>query len=280
MSLRVAVKVAYFNINKIANGFQIQPDVDTIFSFLTNALVKSEFLDDKNKKIEYAGRTDHGVNAISQVISFNLHENWKAIPDRFMHRINTNLPKNIKCWAYSLVSNDFHPRFDAITRSYHYVYSKHISEVLDVQLMKEACKHLVGFHNFINFAKRDSDIKNYERGINEITIEERESELIFTISAKSFLWQQCRRITAHLVQIGKKQSTIKDTEKLLTNISNIKKPSPLPAENLILSDIVYENVNFNEDNTIKLKIKQMIIGEVYESRKRVNSLSFIMNLLN
>lgn len=280
MTLRVAIKVAYFNIKNLARGFQIQPDVETIFSLLQRAIIKSGFLESQEAKIDYAGRTDHGVNAICQVIAFNIHEKWDIVPDRFLHRINANLPQNIRCWAFALVSIDFHPRFYALERIYHYVYTINQLEKLDIKSMKESSKLLIGTHNFVNFAKKDTDDDNFTREIKEITLHTHENQIIFSIKAKSFLWQQCRRITAHLIQIGKKQVNISYTKQLLLNSGNVIKPTPLPPENLILTNILYENVIFQEDEAIKLKTIQNIEEELYQNKRKEDLLQFIKNSLS
>ncbi len=275
MTLRIAIKVAYFNTHDFAHGFQIQPDVDTIFSFLQKAFIKCQFLEERDEKIDYAGRTDHGVNAICQVIAINLSNKWKTIPDRFLQRINSCLPDNIRCWSCAVVHEDFHPRFDAIDRTYHYIYTKRANDSIDIQLMLEAKNLLVGSHNFINFAKKNTDVDNYIRQIQEILIDEYTGYFIFSLKAKSFLWQQCRRIVAHLIQIGKKQVKIDLTKKLLLNDKSITKPTPLPAENLILSNISYDEAIFTDNISVKLKIMEKLNEEIYETKTKENFLIFL-----
>ena len=276
MVVRIAIKVAYFNTYNLVHGFQIQPDVETIFSLLKKALMKSDFIQDEEDKVDYAGRTDHGVNAICQVIAFNLNSKFDTIPDRFLQRINSHLPKYIKCWAFSIVSKEFHPRFDAIERAYSYIYTLHHQEMLDVNLMEDSKKLLIGVHNFVNFAKKDSDLDKYEREVNEIKIKNLDDRIIFSIKAKSFLWQQCRRVFAHLIQIGKKQTDLKYTEKLLYNDGKIIKPTPLPPEFLVLTNISYKNIKFTEDGSIKLKILQILYEDLIENTKKINFLDFVI----
>ncbi len=279
MCLRVAIKVAYFNTNNLAHGFQIQPNVETIFSILKKAIIKSNFLEMTEAQIDYAGRTDFGVNAICQVIAFNLAQKYEKIPIRFLYRINTYLPKNIRCWAYSVVPNEFNPRFNALERQYQYIYSLRPNDNLEIELMNETKNLLIGSHNFINFAKKDSKDVNYNRKITEITIQSNENQLVFTIKAQSFLWQQCRRITAHLIQIGKRQVDSTYTKKLLNNTGKIVKPTPLPPENLILTNIIYNDIIFEEDKAIKLKISQLIEEELYEIRKKRALLNSLLKTL-
>lgn len=276
----ISIKVAYFNTKDIARGFQIQPEVDSIFGFLLKSLEKSKFLDEENKHLAYAGRTDYGVNAISQVISFHLNKAFNEIPERFLHRINSRLPINIRCWAYSIVPNEFHPRFQALERHYWYIYTTQVNENLDLTKMIQAGDLLQGTHNFVNFAKRDTELDNFTRTLNKITIEKINDVFLFKLYAKSFLWQQCRRITAHLIQIGNGSLDISETYKLLNEINGITKPTPLPPENLILTDIIYENIRFTEDRTVKLKIYQMIDEELHSIKKKENSLIYFKKLFN
>lgn len=279
MGLRLAIKVAYFNITDFSHGFQIQPDVETIFSFLTKALKKTDFWNGKDGDIEYAGRTDHGVNAICQVIAINLKDQWETVPERLLQRINTNLPKNIRCWAYCIVTKEFHPRFNALERSYVYIYTLAKEEQLNLLLMKEASSLLEGYHDFTNFSKRDMNSKDQFREVNVITILENLNHIFITIKAKSFLWQQCRRIASHLVQIGTKQVTLKNTKELLTNIDLVIKPTPLPPENLILTNIEYQDLIFFEENSIKLKIIQSLMEDIHQANSKVNTLNYFSKLL-
>ena len=163
MGLRLAIKVAYFSITEFSHGFQIQHDVETIFGFLQKAFEKAGFLDKNENELDYAGRTDHGVNAICQVIAINLNEKWNSVPERLLHRVNANLPKNIRCWAYAIVSKDFHPRFNALERSYTYIYTPIKAEIIDVSLMRKACLLLEGTHDLTNFSKKGNDSLNQIR---------------------------------------------------------------------------------------------------------------------
>ena len=112
MCIRVAIKVAYFNTIDRLHGFQIQPDVETIQGLLIQAIKKTGYVDTVNFKLDYAGRTDNGVNALCQVVAFNLSETLTEIPSRFLYQINNFLPKNVRCWAYTSVLNSFKPRFN------------------------------------------------------------------------------------------------------------------------------------------------------------------------
>jgi tRNA pseudouridine38-40 synthase len=280
LSLRIAIKLAYFNTREFVHGFQIQPNVETIFSVVKRALDKTDFLHQEKNSLDYAGRTDHGVNAIAQVMAFNLKEIWTSVPERFLHRINSYLPKNIRCWAYTIVDEKFHPRFDTIEKSYFYLYILNEEEIkeFDKTLMDSAAKLLLGTHNFVNFSKKDRTHDNYTRTIKDITIDYNQDKISITLSSKSFLWQQCRRICGHLIQVGRKQVDADHTLFLLNNFGRIAKPTPLPPEMLILADIKYKNIEFQEDLSIKLKIIQQLTDELLQLKRKEYYLSFLSNV--
>ena len=258
MAIKIAIRVAYFNtLNKVF-GFQIQPNVVTIEGLLTKAIIKSGLVDLKKFKLDYAGRTDHGVNAIAQLISFLLADKFQVIPTRLLHRINSHLSKNIRCWAYAAVEVDFSPRFSATERTYLYIWREPEGKTLDLDFMKTAAQRLIGTHNFRNFSKSD-DQKNTIRRLNSIKItqEQQNSSYLFLIKGQSFLWQQCRRIVSHLTEIGRSDIDQVTTVKLLEDNTNLKRPGPLPPENLTLIDISYKpNISFLVEKGIIKKITQ------------------------
>lgn len=272
MGLRVAIKVAYFNTLENNSGFQIQPSLDTIQGFLIKAILKTNFTNKDHFNMDYAARTDNGVNALSQVISFNLSSNYSNIPERFLFQINSFLPKNIRCWAYSIVSDGFHPRFDAVDRQYTYIWYEPNINSLNYNEMLNSANKLIGEKNFINFAKKDDSNQKTIRTITSITIEKKEFVFVFNIIGKSFLWQQCRRIVSHLIQIGKGEVLIEETIRLLDNTPKIEKPYPFPSVNLILSNISYENIIFIQEKTIIKKIANHLDSFLLDKKRDVHFL--------
>lgn len=252
MGIYIAIRVAYIATNY--HGWQFQPDKPTIEGVLRQALLKSKLIHNtKIKEFKYAGRTDKGVNAIAQTIVFPLNNNL-GIPDRFLYRINTNLPKSIRCWAYSEVMPEFHPRFDAVERTYQYSwYEPGLSE-LNWNLAIKNSQKLIGFHDFQNFAKKDNPNPDTKRKITAITIKLIKDDLVLIeLRAPSFLWQQCRRISSHLLQLARNEVDVTSTLKLLAS-PVINKPQPLPPDFLTLTEVKYLNIHFNIDKYIIEKI--------------------------
>lgn len=278
MVLFVAVKVAYFTSE--FHGWQIQPKVPTIEGVLQQTLIKSKLIKPNNiKMLKYAGRTDRGVNAIGQTIVFPI-TNYNKIPDRFLHRINAFLPEIVRCWAYAKVTSDFHPRYDAKERIYQYHWYEPGLSKLDWNQVEKYSQILVGYHDFQNFTKKDKVNQETQRSITSIRIFKNQNDsIIIELRAPSFLWQQCRRLAGHILQVAKGEVDSEATKKLL-EVPTKNKPPPLPPENLILYDVIYPNIKFHKNKDI-LKIFLRDYKKIQiEHRRRLHTIGHYLNEIN
>jgi tRNA pseudouridine38-40 synthase len=170
-----------------------------------------------------SGRTDRGVHACGQVVAFSTD-----FPKRAIETINLQLPPDLWCTGYAEVPGQFHPRYDAKSRTYRYYFS---DAPVDLHAMRQAAQHFIGSHNFTNFARvRD---KNPTRNILEIHVGDEEGFVYLEVKAESFLWHQVRCMATALLQIG----TSEETEDLIIQLlqGNVNRPlQPAPAEGLIL----------------------------------------------
>jgi tRNA pseudouridine38-40 synthase len=96
-------------------GSQRQSDERTVQSVLEAALRK---LDWQGTSILLAGRTDRGVHASGQVAAFDL--DWNHPPETLLRALNANLPPDVAARRISFAASAFHPRFDAVSRTYRY----------------------------------------------------------------------------------------------------------------------------------------------------------------
>ena len=74
--------------------------------------------------------------------------------------------------------------------------------------------------------------------------------------------------------------TLQYTSELLTKFEKIKKPTPLPPQNLILTNIFYEGIKFQEEQSIKLKIIQLLHLDIYQAQTIENTLNHFINELD
>jgi tRNA pseudouridine38-40 synthase len=263
--MRVALKIGY--IGTKYHGFQIQPEVPTIEGALFSALEKLGIIENrKEAKYSASGRTDKGVHAASQVISFDtLHP--KVSP----RMINSELPRDIWAFTIAFPHYKFDARRDATSREYRYfLFSPTPNSDLDISRMKEASESFIGVHDFSNFAQNSDGKGKGERysKIREIKgIEIRKSVpgtfIIIDIEANGFLRKMVRKIVAALMMVGREGKDKKWIEDLL-EMKMREEIEAAPAFGLILKNVSYRNSNLNfvEDEYAKEKIRERLKTEI------------------
>lgn len=237
---KVALKVAYIGTDFY--GFQRQPDVKTVEGELIGALKAANLIDNlKDSGYSIAGRTDRGVHALGNVISFRTDK------EVMINQINDHLPKSIRILAKAGVRFGFKPRY-AKARYYRYIGINKGS--LDLDKMKKASEIIEGTHDFSNFSKRSE--RNPIRTIDSIEISKKDDITIIDIVGESFLWNMVRKIASVLFLIANNELDINETHSILD--PSITYPvTPMPPEGLILMDTIYENIKFKYDEYAKNK---------------------------
>lgn len=249
---RVALKIGYLGTNY--HGFQIQPqsEVSTIEGELFEALKKLDIIEDR-KAANYssAGRTDKGVHALSQVVSFDT-SNSNVTP----RMINSVLPDDIWVFALAKPHSGFDARKDAISREYRYFLflSDEFSDV-DIALtrMREASELFIGAHDFSNFSQHEGESHSMIREIKRIEIGKRKSFVIIDIEASGFLRKMARKIVSALRMVGSGMKDKRWVENLL-ELRIKEQIEPAPAFGLVLKNVSYHDVKFVEDEYAKRRI--------------------------
>ena len=272
----IAFKFMY--IGKNYDGLVIQSTTkNTIEEILFNALKRCKFLNPSKTNEELmlesnysrCGRTDKGVNSSGNVFALNLRYEEKY---DYIKTLNNILPNDIFILSSCIVDDSFDPRFSCLFREYKYYFLK---KNMNIEKMKLASNLLCGYHNFKNFCKVDKsdekwEEKNYERRIFEIRIEKLKNENIIypfdikeniinneyyqsyvcIIKGTAFLWHQVRCIMQILFLIGDELEEIDLINEMLNEKSNYEFRYGLADDsNLILSDCVFEFINFNNNES-------------------------------
>ena len=223
--VRLAFRVSY--LGSRFYGSQMQAAHRTVEGEFVAACQRLSLFDDWRKAgFLSAGRTDRGVHACGQVIAFSTDA-----PDRAKTVINTQLPPDLWCSEYADVSPEFHPRYDAKSRTYRYYFS---NRPHDPEAMNRASQQFLGNHNFTNFARVKD--KNPYRNILAARVGEEEGFVYFEVKAESFLWHQVRCMASALHLIGDGEADESSIASLL-EADAIRPLQPAPAEGLILWDI-------------------------------------------
>jgi tRNA pseudouridine38-40 synthase len=232
----------------VYHGFQLQSELPTIQGELERALGK---LTGEKRRVLAASRTDAGVHARGQVVSFRTASRLAAAT--FISGLNHYLPDDIAVRAAYRVSDSVNVRRDALSREYRYYilnsptrsplrrqFSYLVTGELDIGAMNEGCRVLVGKHDFASFASqmevgRRGTVKDVYRARVD-----REGELVvFSMVANSFLPHQVRNTVGVLLKVG---SGKMNTNEVL-GIMESRKPGlagpTVPACGLFLERVNY-----------------------------------------
>jgi tRNA pseudouridine38-40 synthase len=159
-----------------------------------------------------AGRTDAGVHALAQVAS--LRADGRARPIELLRALNDALPPDINVLRVDEAHPRFDPRRDAVARFYLYQISMRrsafakryvwwVKDRLDVNLMRDACRALVGRHDFVRVRDERSEESSTIVVVERAEVEVDGELLLFRIGGSHFLWKMVRRIVGALVDVGR-----------------------------------------------------------------------------
>jgi tRNA pseudouridine38-40 synthase len=231
------------------HGFQRQENASpTVQGVLEEAL---DGTSGQQVSILAAGRTDAGVHATGQVIAFDL--DWPHLPSELCSALNANLPADIAVYLVEPVSPGFHPRYDALSRTY--VYQLYVSRVrdpfkrwwawhlprsLDVEAIAEAARHLPGTHDFSAFGSPPQG-DNPVRTVYQARWETAPAgdQHTFTITANAFLYRMVRRIVGALVAVGRQQVSVEQFVKAVAVGNQLQGTMAAPAHGLTLTAVQY-----------------------------------------
>ncbi|MEX0662360.1 MAG: tRNA pseudouridine(38-40) synthase TruA [Balneolaceae bacterium] len=228
------------------SGWQKQPDQRTVQGELETALAT---LFQQSIVTMGQGRTDAGVHALAQIAHADLPPG--IIVHKLLHAMRGLLPKDMAVIDAEPVSDDFHARFDAISRSYRYqislkdnpLYRKVVWTVhqsLDVELLETCASMITGEHDFINFCiPPDQDEMTTISTIEKSVWTKDETLLVYHIEGNRFLRHLVRRLVGTMIWVGTGKLTLDQFELLLSGKEVKKKGHAAPSTGLILESVKY-----------------------------------------
>ena len=227
-------------------GFQRQRQGRTVQAEFESALRKIGWDGDS---IIAAGRTDAGVHARGQVISFGIE--WQHSTDDLLNALNYYLPIDTAVRSVEEVRPDFHPRFDAKFRRYSYQifcasirdplregFAWRVWPLVDIERMNLASAALIGAHDFRAFGKSMTEGGSTMREVYSAGWIGSGNAWRFEITANAFLYHMARRITFGLVQVGLGRL---DEHAISTSLASGRlDPAGLaPSAGLVLEEVIY-----------------------------------------
>ena len=196
-----------------------------------------------------AGRTDAGVHARHQVVSFE----WDGEIDatRLARSLNGMLGAEVVVDAVAETDHDFSARFSARWREYRYHVLNaplpdplsrhrcwHVADPLDLSKMNEASMRLVGEHDFASFC-RAPDNGSTTRRVLSAAWNLEGTTAVFTIIANAFCHQMVRSIVGLMIDVGRGRRRAEDVERILEARDRSDGSNLAPPHGLILWEVGY-----------------------------------------
>lgn len=242
--MRYSVEIQYDGTHY--HGWQVQPNAVTVQEVITKELEK--ILPDKKVDIVGCGRTDTGVHASQYFFHFDtVNEIDESI---ISFKLNHMLPDDISVKHIKQVSDDWHARFTAKKRTYHYFinfekdpfdrfHSYYFTKELDLEAMNEACQELKKHRDFTSFSKVNTDTMTNDCDIFEVGWKIEDTKIVFTVTANRFLRNMVRAIVGTMLEVGTHKLSIEDFNEVIKAKDRGRAGKSVPGHGLFLAKIEY-----------------------------------------
>lgn len=232
------------------SGFAVQADgTRTVGGELTDALAR---VIGHPIELTCAGRTDSGVHAWGQVISFDADPDDLDL-EAVQRSVNKLLRPQIAIRSIECAAPDFDARFSAMARTYRYSILNSltpspfgaatawwIETPLDLRSMRLACDPLIGEHDFSAFCRRPNDDVSLTRRVLDARWDAADGDMLeFWISANAFCHQMVRSIVGTVVEIGLGKKRAGDLTGIIRSGERSQAGQLAPPHGLCLWDVRY-----------------------------------------
>jgi tRNA pseudouridine38-40 synthase len=198
-----------------------------------------------------SGRTDAGVHARAQVVSF--HGRTRMQPVEILRGLNSLLPPDIAVIGAEEADESFHARFSAVSKTYEYLilnrpepsallrkYAWHIRQPLAAQPMVQCLDMILGPRDFSAFMASGSPVSSTERSIYRATLDREPSGCLrFCFEANGFLRHMVRNLVGTIVEVGRGKRGIDDFCAVLESRDRKRAGLTAPARGLYLVSVNY-----------------------------------------
>ncbi len=197
-----------------------------------------------------AGRTDKGVHASGQSVSFKT--DTKISPEKLLLRLNSLLPQDICVKSAKAVPENFDARKSAKYKTYTYLifnsplrsplYEKrswHIAKPLDIKKMAYAAQFLQEKRDYSFFDSYNSVFGYKIVDLKKVKITKKGSFIAITITGDRFLYKMVRKMVGEMVKIGINEQNIKELKASVLSKNRRKTTKPALSHGLYLTKVVY-----------------------------------------
>jgi tRNA pseudouridine38-40 synthase len=229
-------------------GWQVQPNGPSIQAEVERAL---EALHKAPRRVTAAGRTDAGVHALGQVVSFREE---RPLPlAAYVKGMNALLPEDVAVRAASVEPDGFDARRSAVGKRYRYVVENFETRApltrlrawqvfgpLDVAAMREAAEHLVGRHDFAAFQAADCESAHAVRDLRRLdVIGQPGGRVELIVEATAFVKHMVRNLAGTLVEVGRGKREPGSMPALLASGDRTRAGRTAPPQGLVLEEVFY-----------------------------------------
>ncbi len=236
---------------KLYHGWQIQPNALTVQEELNNAF--STLLGEKINLVG-AGRTDAGVHAAHFVAHMDLAAPVLD-PAELVFKANRFIQGGIRIDAVREVASDFHARFSALSRTYHYIISRKKSAFLDdfswslsrdmnFDKICEASECLSSFTDFTSFARLHTDNKTNDCQVALASWKQYDDTWVFKVKADRFLRNMVRAMVGTLIDVGLGKISPDGFREIILAKDRSAAGQSAPAQGLFLTHVEYPKDGF------------------------------------
>jgi tRNA pseudouridine38-40 synthase len=232
-------------------GWAAQPERRTVEGVLSEAL--STVLR-QPVQMNVAGRTDAGVHASGQVVSFR--SQTELSPALISYKTTAVLPKDIALRRCVAVREDFDARRDARSRTYEYRlvndeirsplqrhHAGYAPQRLDLDLLQEAAGLVEGTHDFRAFTPQKSYHVRFERIVTRSRWSRRDDLLRYRISADSFLYGMVRTLVGTMLEVAGGKRDLTEFDRLLSGGKRSEAGPAVSSRGLTLVGVGYDDLD-------------------------------------
>ncbi len=239
------------------SGFQVQQNANTIQSEVEKAL---EICFRKSFSLTGSSRTDAGVHALQNYFHFDSETELtsEALNDpgnekkmeRYLYSLNSILPANIVVQRIALVEDNYHSRFDAVSREYKYqLYQRknpfyesiayYYPYRLDISKLREAAAMVKASHDFTSFSKRNTQVKDFNCSIIKSDWFIENDLIIYNVISNRFLRGMVRGLVGTMLQVGSGKISLQRLEEIIRSKDCTKADFSVPPQGLFLIHVAY-----------------------------------------
>ena len=245
--MRYKLTIAYDGTNY--SGWQVQENAISIQSLIQKSLqtVLRHPLD-----LTGSGRTDAGVHANGQTAHFDTDISIDL--SRLLLSLNALLPSDIRILQIDPVPSDFHARYSATGKIYHYhlhlapvsdpftkLYRHQVFGAFDLAKLQTAIPHFLGTHDFISFANVKEEVQTDTiRTLKRIDIIEQKGGIRLEFEGDGFLYKMVRNITGTLLDIAAGKIESSQIPAIFAACDRRKAGTAAPAHGLFLMHVIYK----------------------------------------